>query len=129
MDQLINHLNNQIEQLNLITSEIGLPDDSKQERVQHFLKAIEQFASDQCALLEKEKENIIKETESTYRSILSYKQLMGEYVPNTLAFDSDTPLKNKLQNLQQEFTQVKEVTESQHAFLFWITYSTHAYIL
>lgn len=108
MDQLINHLNNQIEQLNLITSEIGLPDDSKQERVQHFLKAIEQFASDQCALLEKEKENIIKETESTYRSILSYKQLMGEYVPNTLAFDSDTPLKNKLQNLQQEFTQVKE---------------------
>lgn len=109
MDKLINHLNDQIEKINLTTSEIGLSHELKEDKIKSFMEAIEQFASDQCALVEKEKQDIIKATENTHRSILSYKRLMGEYVANTAIIDPNKSLKDNLQEMQQELIQVKEV--------------------
>ncbi|KAG0750452.1 hypothetical protein G6F63_003400 [Rhizopus arrhizus] len=108
MDKLINHLNDQIEKINLTTSEIGLSHELKEDKIKSFMEAIEQFASDQCALVEKEKQDIIKATENTHRSILSYKRLMGEYVANTAIIDPNKSLKDNLQEMQQELIQVKE---------------------
>ncbi|EIE91357.1 hypothetical protein RO3G_16068 [Rhizopus delemar RA 99-880] len=108
MDKLINHLNDQIERINLTTSEIGLSHELKEDKIKSFMEAIEQFASDQCALVEKEKQDIIKATENTHRSILSYKRLMGEYVANTAIIDPNKSLKDNLQEMQQELIQVKE---------------------
>ncbi|KAI9257641.1 microtubule associated protein-domain-containing protein [Sporodiniella umbellata] len=117
MEQLINHLSSKIEQLNLIANEIGLPDQSKQEKTEEFLKAIEQYANDQCLVLEKEKQDILKDTENAKRSILNYKQLMGEYTPNVSMGNSKKPLKDQLQDLQKELTEVKEVYNTKLAYV------------
>lgn len=109
VEELISHLNNKIEQLNLINSEIGLKDDEQEQKIKDFLNDIARFANDQYTLAEKERDNLIKEAENTHRAILSYKRLMGEYAASTAVTDRNKSLRDNLQELQDELIKVKEV--------------------
>ncbi|CEJ01928.1 hypothetical protein RMCBS344292_15948 [Rhizopus microsporus] len=108
VEELISHLNNKIEQLNLISSKIGLKDDEQEQKIKDFLNDIARFANDQYTLAEKERDNLIKETENTHRAILSYKRLMGEYAASTAVIDRNKSLRDNLRELQDELIKVKE---------------------
>lgn len=102
-------LEQQLQRLGIIQDEIGLSTETKQHKTTQLLHSITQFVNNQIDLVEKEKNDIIKETERTQKAILSYKELMGEFASETAVLDPKKSLRKNLEDLKTEQAHVKQV--------------------
>jgi hypothetical protein len=110
IESLTTELTSQLQRLGLIQDEIGFSTETKLQKITQLLQSVVQFVNNQIDLVEKEKEDIIKDTESTQKAILSYKGLMGEFASETAVLDPAKSLQKNLDDLQSEQAQVKQVS-------------------
>jgi microcystin degradation protein MlrC len=110
IQDLTTELESQLRRLGLIQDEIGFSTETKEQKITQLLTSVAQFVNNQIDLVEKEKHDIIKETENIQKAILSYKGLMGEFASETAVLDPAKSLQKNLEDLNAEQAEVKQVS-------------------
>lgn len=108
-DRLIDSIQREFKRLNTIQDEIGLQTEAKDKSNANFFDSIIKFANEKVNQMEQEKQHIIDQAEAAQTSILSYKQLMGEFASDRAVLDPSKSLQANLDDLQKELAMVKEV--------------------
>ncbi|EPB86100.1 hypothetical protein HMPREF1544_07088 [Mucor circinelloides 1006PhL] len=107
-DRLIDSIQQEFKRLNTIQDEIGLQTEAKDKSNANFFDSIIKFANEKVNQMEQEKQHIIDQAEAAQTSILSYKQLMGEFASDRAVLDPSKSLQANLDDLQRELAMVKE---------------------
>lgn len=120
---LTTEIQRQLERLSVVQDEIGYSDKVKQDKANNLLESVKAFVQSQIDNVVVEKEQIVKEAESTQKSILSFKKLMGEFASNKVVLDPSKSLQVNLSQLQQEKVKVQQVQSIYIYFLFVCSFS------
>ncbi|KAI9250643.1 microtubule associated protein-domain-containing protein [Helicostylum pulchrum] len=108
MNEITAELELQLKRLSVVHDEIGYTNEAKQEKTANILESVILFVQEKVKNGVLEKEQIIKEAETTQKAILSYKKLMGEFASNKAVLDPSKSLLDNLKELQQEKMKVEQ---------------------
>lgn len=109
MNEITAELEAQLKQLSIVFDEIGYTNETKQEKTANILESVILFVQEKVKNNVMEKEQIIKQAETTQKAILSFKKLMGEFASNKAVLDPSKSLLDNLKELQQEKIKVEQV--------------------
>jgi hypothetical protein len=118
MNELTAGLELQLKRLSIIHDEIGYTKEVQEEKTAILLESVILFVQEKVNNGVMEKEQIIKQAETTQKAILSFKKLMGEFASNKAVLDPSKSLLENLNELQQEKIKVEQVHKNTGPFFF-----------